>query len=469
MDITHLSPAAVWQNFAEICAIPHASGNEKALSCFLAEKARKMGLLVRQDEFYNLRIDRPVTVSGAPKILLQGHLDMVPQAAPGKVFDFEKDPIIPVIKGDQIYADGTTLGADDGIGVALAMAVLADENIRGNLSAVFTVSEETGLIGAGKLAPEFLDGDILFNLDHGDENKVCIGCAGGIRLAFDFDAGEQQASAGKTVEIRLSGLPGGHSGCCIHEKRGNALQMLARLCRGEKLEIASFEGGTVDNAIPNEAVIRAVLPDDTVSENLLLKAQEIKKELDKRFTLSLDIREVPSPDRVWSRTFQEKFLDIFSTLPNGVVEFAPEYGVPRTSSNLASLRCQTGKLHLVLSARSLDDEKRKQHTDHLVELLSVLSPQVTYHSGYPGWTPDESSPLPEMAVALRKELTGKETEIEVIHAGLEAGCFAGKNPRLQMLSMSPDSFDIHTANEHVSIPSVQEFYVFISAFLNKLV
>jgi dipeptidase D len=166
--------------------------------------------------------------------------------------------------------------------------------------------------------------------------------------------------------------------------------------------------------------------------------------------------------------FQKKFLEIFSTLPNGVAEFAPEYGVPRTSSNLAILKNTQDNLHLILSARSLDDKKRKQHTDNLVEKLSVLLPQVKYNSEYPGWTPDTNSKLPEMICRLRKELFNKESEIEVIHAGLEAGLFAGKNPHLQMVSISPDSFDIHTVNERVSISSVQEFYTFFSAFLNKL-
>ena len=469
MDITTLSPAEVWRNFAEICAIPHASGNEKQLSCFLADKAKKMGFEVRQDEFYNLRIDRKEEISGSPRILLQGHLDMVPQVAPGKAFDFAKDAVTPVINGDFVCADGTTLGADDGIGVAIAMAVLADKNIRGNISAVLTVNEETGLIGAGKLAPEFLEGDILINLDHGDSSKVCIGCAGGVRIAFDFNTGKCTAPAGTAVEITLSGLPGGHSGSCIHQKRGNALQMLAKIVKGLPLSIFSFNGGTVDNAIPDSAVVGCILTADGVASELFDRAEEMKKELESHFTLDLDVRFVSAPEQVWNMDFQKKFLEIFSTLPNGVAEFAPEYGVPRTSSNLAILKNAQDNLHLILSARSLDDKKRKQHTDNLVEKLSVLAPQVKYNSEYPGWTPDTSSKLPEMICCLRKELFNKETEIEVIHAGLEAGLFAGKNPRLQMVSISPDSFDIHTVNERVSISSVQEFYTFFSAFLNKLV
>ena len=468
MDITALSPRTVWQNFAEICAIPHASGNEKQLSCFLMQKAEKMGLAVRQDAFYNLRIDRKEVLADSPRILLQAHLDMVPQVAPGKVFDFDRDPITPVIKGDFVYADGTTLGADDGIGVALALAVLADENIKGNISAVFTVNEETGLIGAGKLSPDFLEGDILINLDHGDSSKICIGCAGGIRIAFDFATGSTPAPAGKAVKITLSGLPGGHSGACIHEKRGNALQMLAEIVRNLPLAIASFDGGTVDNAIPDCAVISAVLLDD-VEKILFQRSEEMKKELDERFTLDLEVETADMPETVWASGFQENFLEIFSALPNGAVDFASEYGVPRTSSNLASLKSTLGNLHLILSARSLDDKKRKQHTDLLIAQLSPLAPQVKTNSEYPGWTPDTGSELPEIVRCLRKELLGKETEIEVIHAGLEAGIFAGKNPRLKMLSISPDSFDIHTPNEHVSIPAVQEFYTILTAFLNKLV
>ncbi|MBR7103322.1 MAG: beta-Ala-His dipeptidase [Lentisphaeria bacterium] len=468
MDITSLEPAAVWRNFADICKIPHSSGNEKQLSCFLAEKLKKAGFSVKQDALYNLRAERPDQIPGAPRIILQGHLDMVPQAAPGKEFDFLRDPITPIVEGDRVRADGTTLGADDGIGVAIALALLEDKEVRGNLICLFTVNEEEGLIGASALAPEFLDGDYLINLDNGESSQICIGCAGGIRLAFDFETGTAAAPAGEAVEITLSGLPGGHSGTCIAEKRGNALQMLARIVRGTGLAISSFDGGTVDNAIPNAARITGILADAGEKALLYQAAKEMKKELDPAFTLRLDIRETAAPSRVWSKAFQKLFLDVFSTLPNGVAEFAPAYGVPLTSSNLAVLKSSGNKLHLVISARSLDDDKRKIHTDDLQKKLSVLSPEVTVNAAYPGWKPDPESVLPGMMIRLRESMTGKKTQAQVIHAGLETGLFAGKNPRLQMISTSPDDFDIHTFRESVSISALQEFYPVIRALLNEL-
>ena len=472
MDISSLEPAAVWRRFAEICAIPHASGNEEKLSRFLAGEAEKNGWAVRMDDFFNLRIDRGASPGRekTPRIIFQAHLDMVPQVAPGRRFDFARDSVTPVVENGFVRAEGTTLGADDGIGVAVAMALLAEPELDGNFSALFTVSEETGLVGATNLAPDFLDGDILINLDHGESDKICIGCAGGARVHLTFDAPRVPAPAGKAVEITLSGLPGGHSGTCIHEKRGNALTMLAGIVRSADCAVASFAGGTVDNAIPDRAKIAAVLADpDRDEPRLRAAAEECRKELDSTFTLTFDITPCPAPERVWSRAFQTQFLQILSTAPHGAAEFAKEYGVPRTSGNIASLHTEENALRLIFSTRSLDDARRRAYTQRLIDHFSSLGPEVRIASEYPGWTPNAKSSLPETAVRLRRELTGKETRIEVIHAGLEAGIFAGKNPRLQMMSCGPDTFDIHTPAEKLSIASVQEFYSFIRTFARRLI
>ncbi|MBQ9502959.1 MAG: beta-Ala-His dipeptidase [Lentisphaeria bacterium] len=471
MDILSLEPAAVWRRFAEICAIPHASGNEEKLSRFLAEEAQKNGWMVRTDGFFNLRIDRKAAPGreDTPRIVLQGHLDMVPQAAPGKKFDFSRDPVTPVAENGFVRAEGTTLGADDGIGVAVAMALLAEPELDGNLSALFTVSEETGLVGAANLAPDFLDGDILINLDHGESGKICVGCAGGARVHLTFTAPQIPAPAGKAVKITLSGLPGGHSGVCIHEKRGNALTMLARIVGAADCAVSAFSGGTVDNAIPDRAEITAVLADpDRTAPLLRAAAEACRKELDPAFTLDLDISPCPAPERVWSWDFREQFLQLLSAAPHGVAEFSKEYGVPLTSGNIASLRADGNTLRLVFSTRSLDDARRRAHTRRLIDHFSFLKPEVEITSEYPGWTPDPGSSLPETAVRVRRELTGKETRIEVIHAGLEAGIFAGGNPRLRMMSCGPDMFDIHTPQEHVSIAAVGEFYTFMKTLVRRL-
>ena len=471
MKITSLEPAAVWRRFAEICAIPHASGNEEKLSRFLAEEAEKLGFAVRTDAFFNLRIDRKASPGRkkTPRIILQAHLDMVPQAAPGKRFDFAHDPVTPVAENGFVRAEGTTLGADDGIGVAVAMALLAEPELDGDLSALFTVGEETGLAGAASLAPDFLDGDILINIDHSESDKICIGCAGGARVHLTFGAPQVPAPAGKAVKIVLSGLPGGHSGTCIHEKRGNALTMLASIVRSADCAVASFSGGTVDNAIPDRAEITAVLADPDQDEpRLRAAAEECRKELDSAFTLTLDIAPCSAPEQVWDGAFQTRFLQLLSAAPHGAADFAEEYGVPRTSANIASLHPEGNALRLIFSTRSLDDAQRRAHTQRLIGHFAPLAPEVRIASEYPGWTPDAKSPLPETAVRLRRELTGKETRIEVIHAGLEAGIFAGKNPRLQMMSCGPDAFDIHTPQERLSIAAVQEFYPFVKALVRRL-
>ena len=471
MDLVSLEPAAVWRRFAQICAIPHPSGHEEKLARFLAAEAQKKGLAVRMDESCNLRIDRKASPdrAGSPRIIFQAHLDMVPQAAPGKIFDFSRDPVTPVVEDGFVRACGITLGADDGIGVAMAMALLEEPELDGNFTALFTVSEETGLVGAAKLAPDFLDGDFLINLDHSEENKICIGCAGGCRVHLAFDTGDAPVPPGRAVRIVLAGLPGGHSGVCIHEKRGNALVMLARLLRAAGGSVASFDGGTVDNAIPARAEAVAVLPDPAAAEEALRAAADLcRKELDPRFSLEWEISDHPAPERVWDRAFQERFLAALASVPDGVADFAPEYGVPCTSGNIASLRTEKNLLKLVFSTRSLDDAERRKHTDRLIGCFSALSPRVEVTSEYPGWKPAENPRLPETAARLRRELTGKETVIEVIHAGLEAGLFAGKNPRLEMMSCGPDAFDIHTPDERLSVASVQEFYPYIRTLARRL-
>ncbi|MBQ7207182.1 MAG: beta-Ala-His dipeptidase [Lentisphaeria bacterium] len=471
MDLVSPEPAAVWRRFSQICAIPHPSGHEEKLARFLAAEAEDLGLAVRMDDAFNLRIDRKASPGreGSPRIIFQAHLDMVPQAAPGKVFDFSRDPVTPVVKDGFVRACGTTLGADDGIGVAMAMALLEEPELDGNFAALFTVSEETGLVGAAKLDPGFLDGDILINLDHSEEGKICIGCAGGARVHLAFDTGCAPVPAGRAVRIVLAGLPGGHSGVCIHEKRGNALVMLARLLRAAPCAVASFDGGTVDNAIPARAEAVAVLADPGAAEQTLRAAADVcRRELDPRFSLELEICGHPVPERVWDGAFQERFLAALATAPDGVADFAPEYGVPRTSGNIASLRTEKDILKLVFSTRSLDDAERRKHTDRLIGWFSALAPRVAVTSEYPGWKPAGNARLPGMAARLRRELTGKETVIEVIHAGLEAGLFAGKNPRLEMMSCGPAAFDIHTPDERLSIASVQEFYPFIRTLALRL-
>jgi dipeptidase D len=284
-----------------------------------------------------------------------------------------------------------------------------------------------------------------------------------------FEAPRVPAPAGQTVKITLSGLPGGHSGACIHEKRGNALTMLARIAGSADCAVAAFSGGTVDNAIPGCAEIVAVLADAGRAEPLLRTAAEAcRKELDPAFTLKLDITPCPAPDRVWEKEFRMHFLQLLGSAPHGVAEFSEAYGVPLTSGNIASLRTEENRLRLVFSTRSLEDARRKAHTRRIIDHFAPLAPETAVTSEYPGWTPDAKSSLPETAVRLRRELTGRETRIEVIHAGLEAGIFAGKNPRLRMMSCGPDMFDIHTPLERVSIAAVGEFYTFMKALVRRL-
>ena len=474
MNITDHSPRCVWQLFSEICSIPHASGNEEALARHLASKAEQHGLTVRMDELFNLRIDRPAAPGreNAPHILLQAHLDMVPQVAPGKVFDFSKDPLQLVINGDWLRADGTTLGADDGIGVALAMAMLLDETLNcGKLSAVFTVNEEVGLTGASMLSKEFTAGDLLINLDHGDSQTFCIGCAGGERLHFSMPLAAVPAPAGTPVKITLTGLPGGHSGVRIHEKRGNALQMLCRAVREiPGFAIASFCGGTVDNAIPDTAVITGVISDPEIQSKLNGMAAVFKSEIAGEYTLDIACEVLPQmPEKVWRSDFQDQLLERITSAPTGVQEYAAEYGIPRTSCNIAIAKTLEDAFELTISCRSLDDALRDALSESLRQHFARISGTSCAVSGrYPGWTPRKESRLLDKAQALRKQLYGKENTIEIIHAGLEVGILLNKNTALDAICMSPTSTECHTTSERLSISDTAAFYDFFRTFLESL-
>ena len=319
-----LSPAPVWEIFELICSIPHPSGHEAALAEALSAMARERGLAVRRDAAGNLRIDRAAApgFESAPAVLLQAHLDMVPQTAPGVKFDFLTDPIPPEIRGEWVVSGaGTTLGSDNGIGVAAAVALLFDPAWRGGaLAGVFTVSEEVGLNGALALSPEMLEGTYLLNLDSEEEGELYLGCAGGARLTLTFDAAFRPVSAGMTgVRCTVGGMAGGHSGCNIADRRGNAIRLLARLLKeSPELQIASFDGGTCDNAIPREAVVSGALPAETF-ESFRRRAEAFEREAAGEFDappeFRIEVEAAPLPERVWTEEFRDRVLDALTAAP----------------------------------------------------------------------------------------------------------------------------------------------------------
>lgn len=472
-----LSPAPVWEIFEMICSIPHPSGHEAALAEALAAAARERGLAVRRDAAGNLRIDRAAApgFESAPVVLLQAHLDMVPQTAPGVKFDFLTDPIPPEIRGEWVVSGaGTTLGSDNGIGVAAAVALLFDPAWRGGaLAGVFTVSEEVGLNGALALSPEMLEGTYLLNLDSEEEGELYLGCAGGARLTLTFDVVFQPVSAGMTgVRCTVGGMAGGHSGCNIADRRGNAIRLLARLLeRSPELLVASFDGGTCDNAIPREAAVCGALPADGV-EPFRTRAEAFAREAAGEFDappeFRIEVETAPLPERVWREAFRDRVLGALTGCPDGPTAFDSALDVVRTSSNLASVRSEGERLIVATSQRSQIDAERAALTEAIAQRFRAAGGAAAVSHAYPGWEPRLDSRLFSTAASLYRELFGKRPEPKVIHAGLECGILSGINPKLEILSFGPTLENPHSPGERLDIASVGRFWRFLRELISRL-
>lgn len=474
MQMTDLEPKSFWRYFAEICSIPHPSGHEAALASRLVGLAAEHGLKSRMDNSGNVRIDR-LAAPGCEKrrrTILQAHMDMVPQSVPGLNFDFTSMPIKPIVRDGWIVTEGTTLGADDGAGLALALSQLFDNSLKtGPLSGVFTVSEETGLIGAQAINPDFLEGDTLLNLDGGGENLFCIGCAGGCRLEIVFDTNPVPPVDGGGVEISLTGLRGGHSGSNINDRRGNALIYLCRFLASEpQTRVASIDGGSVDNAIPRDAVARAVSAEtvETLQKRANSFAAELAKEFDAPEDFKISVCGISKPDSLWSNGFQAKLLNAVVTAPNGVIAFSEEFNCVRTSSNLAAMHSSEGRLVIRTSQRSMVNDDRAALTERIDKHFSSIGGIAKKGAAYPGWKPRADSVLLKTALELKKKLTGADAKIQVTHAGLEAGIFCDKNPNLDIISFSPNSVDIHSPGERLEIASVERVHRFVRELLEQL-
>ncbi len=470
-----LQPPLLWQIFADICAIPHTSGHETHLRNWIAAQAAARGLPVCTDPVGNLRIDRPAApgFENAPTIILQGHLDMVPQKAPEVEFDFITEPIQLRLKGDRLYANGTTLGADDGIGIAAALSLLFDPDFHcGPLALLATVQEETGLDGAREIQPHMLTGDLLLNLDSEEEGVFYLGCAGGESAMFRFLTAYEPLPGKYTgFKLRLGGLKGGHSGADIDLNHGNAVMLLVDfLQKNPDCRVASINGGSVDNVIPDEATAEIAVPVDNV-EFLTAAAGDFVRQIREKFDVTpqcdLTLTPSPPPAIVWKTAFQRKALTAIHQLPDGVLDAGPIGGPVVTSNNVAILRARLREVELVIHPRSIADAHSRV-TGRCRELLAPLAPEVTVTGSYPSWQPQYDSPALKTAEELYREFSGKPARHMVIHAGLECGLFKRLRPDLEMLSFGPEVCQVHTANEYVETASVTRFDRFLRDFLIRL-
>jgi dipeptidase D len=475
-----LEPQAVWKIFGAMSAIPRGSGNETAVMKMLAAWAKERGLGVKQDQVGNLLISIPATPGHekAAPVLIQGHADMVCVKDEGSKHDFLKDPIRMIIDGDFVRADGTTLGADNGIGVALGLAVAVDPSVvHGPVEVLVTVDEERGLTGAAGVKPGFFTARRMINLDSEEDHAICIGCAGGRDTVFNVLPTQARASKDSTArKVTVTGLLGGHSGVEIHRNRGNALKILARLLHAalEEMDVrvVAVEGGSVRNAIPCEAVATVVIP---AAKGRIFKqrvdalAAKIKAELegiDDGFIVKMSTVKAA---RCFSRDASRNLLNLMAAIPNGVLGMSPTVDkLVETSSNLGVAKTDGAKVQLVSCSRSSVmstlDALVLQHRA-LGELAGV---DVVQPEGYPGWKPNLSSEL--LGVVRRKYVAtfAKEPELLAMHAGLECGLLTEKYPGLDMVSFGPNLFDVHSPKEKVSISSLQKIWKLLKGVLEDL-
>ncbi|MGE4533807.1 aminoacyl-histidine dipeptidase [Halomonas sp.] len=480
--LDRLAPQPLWRHFRTLCETPRPSGHEAALAARLEAWADARGLAHERDAFGNLLIRKPATpgCEGAPGVIFQSHLDMVPQANSGHPHDFTRDPIQTRLGDDGwLRASGTTLGADNGLGVAAALAILeADDLEHGPLEALFTLEEESGMGGALNLAEGWLTGHYLLNLDSEDRGEVFIGCAGGTDVVVEAQL-PTAAMADDEVALRLSltGLRGGHSGIDIHKGLGNANRLLVRALRAlERFDarLVGYQGGTLRNALPREAFAVLALPEEereaATAEMAALEAT-LRAELagvDDGLSLTLEATERPA-DEPLNPQATHLLLAALHAAPCGVERMSQEVpGVVETSSNLGVVSLEKGRFQLGALVRSLRDSATRDLADRLRALFELIGARVRIENGYPGWTPQPGSELLTRFQRVHRERLGSDPAVKVIHAGLECGILGGKYPELEMISFGPLIRGAHSPDERVEVASVEEFWTLLRALVEDL-
>ena len=482
MPIRNLEPKSVWNNFYSLTQIPRPSGHTQKVAKFLVQFGKDLGLESFQDECGNVIIRKPATkgMEDRKGIVLQAHMDMVPQKNNNKKHDFVNDPIEPRIvhesDGDWVYASGTTLGADDGLGVAAAMSVLQSKTLKhGPIEALFTVDEETRMVGAKALKPGILKGDILLNLDSETEGELYVGCAGGLDANVTFTYKEAPMPEGyKPFQVIVTGLRGGHSGMEINEGRGNANKLMARvllpMVRHLKGKLVCFNGGNMRNAIPREAEAIIALPIE--KENAALKMvgttlTTVRSELAAIDpNVSITIAAIKGNYPVMAGNIGLKLLRAIYACPNGVDRMSLEIkDLVETSNNLAIVKTENGKITVNTLLRGSTDTLKEDLAESIRCCFELAGAKIYFDGGYSGWSPNMKSPILKTMKEQYKKLFGKEPAVMAIHAGLECGILAGAYPQWDMISCGPTLKSPHSPDERAFVPSVAKWWTFIQAVL----
>ena len=484
-QLANLTPSSLWQLFDKICSIPHPSKHEQAISAWLQSWAKDLGISVKEDAVGNLIMKKPATpgMEDRKGVILQAHMDMVPQKNSDTEHDFLTDPIqaYPVEETDGLWvtAKDTTLGADNGIGLASALAVLASDDIlHGPLEVLVTIDEEMGMTGAFGLQPGEFEGDILINTDSEQEGEVYMGCAGGIdgNVSFGLQM-EAVPSNYQAFNLSLFGLKGGHSGVDIHTGRANANKLLVRfLLQASKdfgIQLTELNGGSLRNAIPREANASFVVPAanvDALKAAVQSYLEQAKANL-KAIETDLDMLLI-SPetfDECWTKACQSQILNALNACPNGVLRMSDDIeGIVETSLNLGVMRLKGNKFTAQVLIRSLHDDGRLGAEETVRSVFELAGANIEFSGAYPGWQPDTSSPIMKVVRETYQSEFGKLPEIMVIHAGLECGLFKTAYPHWDMVSFGPTIKFPHSPDEKVNVETVGQYWQLLLAVLKNI-
>ncbi len=481
-EINSLSPKRVWEIFAEICKYPRPSKKEEKIAAFIKEFGKKLNLEVLEDTIGNILIRKNAQgiKDNFKWICLQSHIDMVGEKDEGVNHDFEKDEILPYIDGKWVRAKGTTLGADNGIGIAYQLAILESKDIvHGPLECLFTVDEETGLTGAFELDPKLLKSKILINLDSEDEGEIFIGCAGGkdTKAEFNYKTQPLQQKSLTGLKIFVGGLKGGHSGDEINKGLGNSIKILGRILwhtsKKHDIQISQISGGNKRNAIPREASAIIAL-NFNQKNDLITNIKSIGKKVKKELKLTdpgfyIEIQEIERPDNVIDKETQEHLISTIYTCPHGVIRMTPDLpDLVETSTNLATLTMmEHEKIVVGTSQRSSVESMRDDIADQLAALFLLAGARIKHSDGYPGWEPDMSSQILKVAASTYQNLFNKAPKVLSVHAGLECGVIGEKYPGMDMISIGPTIKGAHSPDERIEIESVALFWDFLLEILKK--
>ncbi len=467
-----LEPQVIWSIFEDICQVPRPSKKEEKIIEYLLNWAKEHNIEAKRDEIGNVVMKKPATPGkeNVKSVIMQSHIDMVCEKNSDVDFNFETDAIVPRIDGEWVKATGTTLGADDGIGMAAQMAVLLSTDIaHGPIEALFTVDEETGLTGAFELQPGFFESKTLINLDSEDEGELFIGCAGGIDTMATFDYEEEKAPSGhKAFRVEIKGLNGGHSGDDINKGYGNANKILTRILWNSDsydLKLAEIDGGNLRNAIAREAYAVVTVRENAVDDfKSFFESfrKDVKKELKTtEKNLELTLTEVDMPDVVIDENTQYNLINGLYACPHGVIEMSRDMeNMVETSTNLASIKMKRKKgiIKVATSQRSSVESSKHDIASMVESVFTLAGANVEHGDGYPGWAPNTDSEIMKISADSYEKLFGVKPIVRSIHAGLECGLFLEKYPDLDMISFGPTLRAVHSPDERINIETVDKFW-----------